>query len=59
MNCPICGVSMGDVFASIPHYATWPEYAAAVKLHRFDDFAAWRKSHAAWHGLTEAAWKRL
>ena len=39
---------MSGEFVRIPHYATWDEYYAAAKQHRFDDFAAWQVSHAAW-----------
>jgi hypothetical protein len=46
-HCAACGKPDG-LYAHVPHYDTWAEFAAAVKLHRFDDFAAWQKTHAAW-----------
>lgn len=39
---------MSEIFARIPHYATWAEWRAARAQHDPDDFAAWRESHAAW-----------
>lgn len=48
-HCDSCGRRLDDgIFARVPHYDTWEEFSAAVWQHPFDDFAAWRKSHAAW-----------